>query len=356
MWKIICAYVLLITCSFVNGDPKVPCYFIFGDSLSDAGNNNNLVTNATANFPPYGVDFPGGVATGRFTNGLTSVDIITKLVEIDGLISPFSTASGRDILKGVNYASGGSGILSESGSHLGDRIWLARQVQNHAITISKLQSMVDGPRSVNKYLNKCLYTMNIGSNDYINNYFMPKFYSSMKNFTHEQFATILVTEYEQQIKALYDYGARKTAIFGIGLIGCTPAEMRIHNAIFCVDEINDAVGILNKKLLELVKSLNKKLAGAKFTFIDISGVQNASPFAIGPLADMTCCELRSDYQCKPNVRPCRFRDLYAFMDGFHPTEIVHKLTAKLAFNSPLRLFVNPVDIKTLISFNTASEI
>ncbi|KAH9627357.1 hypothetical protein KSS87_001196 [Heliosperma pusillum] len=201
MWKFLCSYVLLlISCSFVHGDPKVPCYFIFGDSLADPGNNNDLVTNATANFAPYGVDFPGGVATGRFTNGLTSVDVLTKLVGIKGLISPFRTASGTDILKGVNYASGGSGILSESGSNLGDRIWLARQVKNHGTTISKLASMVEGP--VNKYLNKCLYTVNIGSNDYINNYFMPRFYSSKKNFNPEQFATILVTEYEQQLKVV----------------------------------------------------------------------------------------------------------------------------------------------------------
>lgn len=56
-------------------DLQVPCYFIFGDSLVDNGNNNNLATLARANFPPYGVDFPGG-ATGRFTNGRTTADVL----------------------------------------------------------------------------------------------------------------------------------------------------------------------------------------------------------------------------------------------------------------------------------------
>ena len=55
--------------------PQVPCYFIFGDSLVDNGNNNDLVTMAKANYPPYGIDFPQGV-TGRFTNGRTIADII----------------------------------------------------------------------------------------------------------------------------------------------------------------------------------------------------------------------------------------------------------------------------------------
>lgn len=61
--------------SCVHGDPQVPCYFIFGDSLADGGNNNDLRTGAKVNYPPYGIDFPGG-PTGRFTNGLTIVDII----------------------------------------------------------------------------------------------------------------------------------------------------------------------------------------------------------------------------------------------------------------------------------------
>lgn len=60
---------------FVYGKPQVPCIFIFGDSLSDSGNNNNLLTASKVNFKPYGIDFPKGT-TGRFTNGLTAIDII----------------------------------------------------------------------------------------------------------------------------------------------------------------------------------------------------------------------------------------------------------------------------------------
>jgi hypothetical protein len=62
----------------VVGEPQVPCLFIFGDSLSDSGNNNNLNTDAKVNHRPYGIDFPGG-PTGRFTNGRTSIDIISNI-------------------------------------------------------------------------------------------------------------------------------------------------------------------------------------------------------------------------------------------------------------------------------------
>lgn len=54
---------------------QVPCFFIFGDSLVDNGNNNDILTLARANYAPYGIDFPQG-PTGRFSNGLTVVDVL----------------------------------------------------------------------------------------------------------------------------------------------------------------------------------------------------------------------------------------------------------------------------------------
>lgn len=57
----------------------VPAMFIFGDSLIDNGNNNNLPSFAKANYPPYGIDFSGG-PTGRFSNGYTMVDEIGNFV------------------------------------------------------------------------------------------------------------------------------------------------------------------------------------------------------------------------------------------------------------------------------------
>ena len=59
----------------VYGEPQVPCYFIFDDSLVKNGNNNNINSLAKANYLPYGVDYPGG-PSGRFSNGKTTVDVI----------------------------------------------------------------------------------------------------------------------------------------------------------------------------------------------------------------------------------------------------------------------------------------
>lgn len=59
----------------VRSEPLVPCFFVFGDSLVDSGNNNVIASMARANYAPYGIDFPYG-PTGRFSNGLTTVDVI----------------------------------------------------------------------------------------------------------------------------------------------------------------------------------------------------------------------------------------------------------------------------------------
>ena len=54
-----------------------PALFVFGDSLIDSGNNNNLASLAKANYFPYGIDFAAG-PTGRFCNGYTIVDELGK--------------------------------------------------------------------------------------------------------------------------------------------------------------------------------------------------------------------------------------------------------------------------------------
>lgn len=74
-------FVLVVFCSTeavvkLPGNVTVPAVIVFGDSIVDAGNNNNLKTPAKCNFPPYGRDFMGGVSTGRFSNGKVPSDLI----------------------------------------------------------------------------------------------------------------------------------------------------------------------------------------------------------------------------------------------------------------------------------------
>lgn len=71
---------LFVTCVFSLAAIALaakPVTYIFGDSLTDVGNNNFLQYSlAKSNYPWYGIDYSGGQATGRFTNGRTIGDII----------------------------------------------------------------------------------------------------------------------------------------------------------------------------------------------------------------------------------------------------------------------------------------
>ncbi|CAI0475265.1 unnamed protein product [Linum tenue] len=166
---------------------EVPCCFIFGDSLVDNGNNNQLLSLARADYPPYGIDFPAG-PSGRFSNGKTTADVITELLGFDNYIPPYAAAAGEDVLKGVNYASAAAGIRDDTGRHLGERISFSGQVRNHQDTMGTEETAA-------KHLSKCIYSFGLGSNDYLNNYFVPLVYTTALEFTPEEYADDLIRTY-----------------------------------------------------------------------------------------------------------------------------------------------------------------
>ncbi|CAK9154690.1 unnamed protein product [Ilex paraguariensis] len=339
---------LLLNCrSFIHGKPQVPCYFVFGDSLVDNGNNNDLVTVAKVNFLPYGIDFLAG-PTGRFTNGQNAADIIGELLGFDDFIPPFATTNGSDILKGVNYGSGGAGIRSETGKTLGGRISLTKQLRNHNVTVSRIELLLGNKAAAKDYLNKCIYGVVIGSNDYINNYLQPQFYSTSRKYTPDQYAAVLIQQYSCKLRTLYKHGARKIAIFGLPQIGCTPGELASHaiNASGCVDTINNEVQLFNNRLKPLVDGLNKDLHGAKFIYVNTTSITSGDVSVLGVTVPNTpCCEVSTTTGlCVPGQVPCSNRTEYAFWDAFHPTEIINLILARRAYNALLPTDTYPIDI------------
>ncbi|XP_030971528.1 GDSL esterase/lipase At5g45670-like [Quercus lobata] len=355
MW-VVCAVVLMSSLWYgVEGDPQVPCYFIFGDSLVDNGNNNQLQSLARSDYLPYGIDFPGG-PTGRFSNGKTTVDVIAQLLGFDDYIPPYVSASGQDILKGVNYASAAAGIREETGQQLGGRISFSGQVKNYQNTVSQVVNLLGNEDSAANYLSKCIYSIGLGSNDYLNNYFMPTFYSTSSQYTPEQYADVLIDQYNQQLKALYDYGARKMVLFGIGQIGCSPSELAQNSpdGKTCVQRINSANQIFNSRLKSLVNTLNNNLSDARFIFIDSYGIFQDiinTPLTYGfKVTNAGCCGVgRNNGQitCLPLQTPCQNRNEYLFWDAFHPTEAGNAIVGKRAYSAQAASDAYPVDIRRL---------
>lgn len=75
----LCLLVLVATDAEASRHSRlVPAAFVFGDSTVDVGNNNclNVTAAARANYPQYGIDFPGSKPTGRFSNGFNTADLL----------------------------------------------------------------------------------------------------------------------------------------------------------------------------------------------------------------------------------------------------------------------------------------
>ncbi|CAN1283399.1 GDSL esterase/lipase At1g29670 [Linum perenne] len=271
--------------------PEVPCYFIFGDSIFDSGNNNNLATSMKANYLPYGVDFPTGPI-------------------------------------GVNYASASAGILFQSGKLSGDNMDMDRQLRNHGLTVSSIASILGSRKSAYDYLAKCLYISNVVNNEYVNNYLLPQSSYIRQLYNPDQFAALLIQTYYNQIKCLYNLGARKVGLAGVLPIGCTPSAIGPNGSV-CVDSLNQLVAPFNTRLRALVDRLNVDFPDAKFVYLDSTSAFNLASQGLG-VKTVSCCQARStDGLCIPNSVPCpvSVRQSYLFWDALHPTEAANRVVA-----------------------------
>ncbi|KAG8485722.1 hypothetical protein CXB51_019080 [Gossypium anomalum] len=332
--------------NWANAAPQVPCYFIFGDSLSDSGNNNNLKTLAKVNYRPYGIDFPKG-PTGRFSNGRNVQDAIVELLGFEEYMPPFAKSEKKNILQGVNYASGASGILDETGSLMGARVPMSIQIRNHKTVIARIRKILRNDSSTEKLLRQCIYSIQIGSNDFVNNYFKPNFYNSSHGYRLSEFATMLVRQFAHQIKDLYKTGARIFALIGLGQLGCTPNAIATHgtNGSLCVTKLNDAAFLFNQRLIPLVMALNSKLTDAKFSYL------NYSPMKVAQLSlESPCCKTGAGGNrelCIHHSKPCSNRKQYAFWDGVHPTDASNVLIAKNLYGTRSFSDARPFNIQSL---------
>ncbi|XP_068648878.1 GDSL esterase/lipase At1g71691-like [Aristolochia californica] len=331
--------------------------FVFGDSLIDNGNNNDIPSFAKANYYPYGIDFSGG-PTGRFSNGYTTVDEIADLLGLP-LIPAFSEASGEQALHGVNYASAAAGILDATGRNFVGRTPFNQQIQNFEMTLDQITDRL-GAADVSDSITKCIFFVGMGSNDYLNNYLMPN-YQTRNQYNTQQFANLLIQQYTKQLTNLYNLGARKVIISSVGLLGCIPSILAQDANGQCSDAVNRLVLPFNNNIRSMVNSLNANLPGAKFIYIDIYNMFRqilGNPRSFGfSVVDRGCCGIgRNSGQitCLPFQTPCANRNEYVFWDAFHPTAAVNIIVAKMAFSGNNQA-AYPMNIQQLANLDLQSN-
>ncbi|KAF3788782.1 GDSL esterase/lipase [Nymphaea thermarum] len=353
---------LILLCSSVSCLPRnqgsnVTAMFVFGSSLVDNG-NNNYVRNSTAraDYLPYGIDFPCG-PSGRFSNGNNPVDVLGRLLNLPHLLPVFSDPKtrGKRILRGVNYASGGSGILDETGSISGGVITLKQQIDNfEGATLPELKAQLGRFKRAGPFISKSLFVVGAGGNDYLLNYFQS---NTSAQYSLPDFTSLLIQSFSEKLKRLYDLGARKFVLLSVQALGCVPAvTMRVNTDGSCVEPVNLAALLFNQRLVSSMDKMKASMRGSHLVFVNSYNILKEiieHPTLHGfKEVNKACCELGESSArilCKRGGETCKERDAYVFYDGLHPTDAVNVRIAKKAYASRLKREVYPFNIQHLAS-------
>ncbi|XP_062145754.1 GDSL esterase/lipase At5g41890 [Alnus glutinosa] len=331
----------------------LPCLsftsFVFGDSLVDAGNNDYLFTLSKADSPPYGIDFKpsGGQPTGRFTNGRTIPDIVGQALGALSFPPPYLAPNTQAdaIRRGINYASGASGILDETGLLFIGRIPLREQVNYFEQSRSYMVSVM-GETRTKELLKNAIFSLTTGSNDILN-YFQPSipFLGGIK-VSPSSFQDCMVSNFTSQLKRLHELGARKFVVVGVGPLGCIPF-VRATNLLLasgkCSVKVNGLIKGYNKKLNTTLDRLNQQL-GPEAIFVYANSYDVFQRIMLNyrqygfEKADKPCCGGYSppfvcieDRNANKSSRSalCEDRSKYVFWDAYHPTEAANIIIAKV---------------------------
>ncbi|KAL0432110.1 UNVERIFIED_CONTAM: GDSL esterase/lipase [Sesamum latifolium] len=217
-----------------------------------------------------------------------------------------------------------------------------QQVDSFGTTVQLLRRYFRGDvNALGTYLSKCIFYSGLGSNDYLNNYFMRDYYSTSSQYTPQAYAASLIQDYSRQLT-----------------VRCIPYQLARYNGSGsrCNEEINSAIVLFNTALKRLVDRFNKgQLPGAKFVYLDSFQssqdlVRNARTYGF-EVVDKGCCGVgRNNGQitCLPLQTPCDDRRKYLFWDAFHPTEVANILLAKKAYSSKSKSYAYPINIQQLV--------
>ncbi|XP_030929862.1 GDSL esterase/lipase At5g55050-like isoform X1 [Quercus lobata] len=331
----------------------VPAVFVFGDSLVDVGNNNHLkLSLAKADFPHNGVDFPTKKPTGRFTNGKNAADFLAEKVGLPTSPPYLSLASNNgSFLTGVSFASGGAGIFVGTDERYRQSLPLTKQVDYYSTVIEKLNQQL-GSSGAQKLLSKSLIAVVIGSND-IFGYFDSS--DLRKKNTPQQYVDLMATTLKVQLQRIYNGGARKFVITGIGPIGCCPSLRYKNKTDECSEETNYWSAKYNEGLKSMLQKLKSEFKDINYSYFDtysvlLSLIQNPTAYGFAEVK-AACCglgNLNARVACLPIAKYCSNRRDHVFWDLYHPTEAAHRILLDDIFYGSSQ-YTFPMNVKQLIA-------
>ncbi|TKY72920.1 GDSL esterase/lipase 5 [Spatholobus suberectus] len=257
------------------------------------------------------------------------------------LIPPFLQPN-ADYSNGVNFASGGAGVLAETNQGL--VIDLQTQL-SHFEEVRILLSEKLGEKKAKGLISEAIYFISIGSNDYMGGYLgNPKMQES---YNPEQYVWMVIGNLTRAIQTLYGKGARKFGFLSLSPLGCLPALRALNpeaNKGGCF-EAASALALAHNEALSLVlTNLKHDLEGfmysnSNFYYWLRERIDNPTNYGFkdgvnaccgsGPYGGIFTCggtKKVTKYSLCDNVGE------YVWWDSFHATEKIHEQFAKALWN------------------------
>ncbi|KAI3417068.1 Lipase_GDSL domain-containing protein [Psidium guajava] len=340
-----------------RADAADTAFFIFGDSTVDTGNNNYIKTipENRADYEPYGRAGSFGRPTGRFSNGRVIVDFIAEYANLPA-IPPFMQPS-ADYGRGVNFASGGGGVLPETNQ--GQAIDLPTQLKNFDKVREKLIEKF-GETRAQEVVSEAVYFISVGSNDYMGGYLGNP--ATRQLHSPEEFVGMVIGNLTNAIQELYQRGGRKFGFLSLGPLGCLPA-LRAANPNSnagdggCFEDASGLAQAHNNAVNGILLSLQHIFKGFKYSNSNFfqwlaDRMNNPSNYGFqdgvnaccgsGPYGGVFTCGGKQAAEYKL----CENPEDHIWWDSFHPTEKIHEQFAKALWDGPASA-VGPHNLRDL---------
>lgn len=318
---------LMASSAIAAQPPDYAAMYVFGDSLSDTGNDfavttaQHLVPAIPPSVTPYATYWQG-----RFSNGPVAVEYLWRLMSRNNnaQLTPFVRNPSLEEKSSVNFAFGGSGSGIENATPTGLSVpGLVGQV---GLYTKDLAGRKSNPNA--------LYVVWSGANDYLPNPYEP---NNPKN------PNVVVGNIATSIRALYATGARDFLVPNLPDLGGAPlvkaqpgaaqftALSKGHNALLASTLSTLSSSLPGVKIVRLdVFALGEALASSGLVNVDVPALAFLSP---GTGAERCLFGIPStcvDVPLSGFVAP------FLYWDILHPTTQVHGVIGTAMYAALLR--------------------
>ncbi|KAJ0974220.1 hypothetical protein J5N97_016185 [Dioscorea zingiberensis] len=292
------------------------------------------------NFPPYGKNFPGHIATGRCSDGKILSDFLALGLGVKILLPPYLGVahSQEEFSTGFSFASKGSGYdpltpVPALALSLEEQLKLFEEYK------VKLRNMT-GDERAESIVSKSLYIVSVGTDDVIT------YFKRLNLDVNSYIDHFMVPSALSFLKKLYQGGARKIGVVGLPPIGCLPSQRTLVGGLLreCSTFFNEAASLFNSKIKSKIGELERMLNGTRIGYFDIYDIvinliQRPQDYGFEETT-LGCCGtglLETAVACNSLSSTCANATTHLFWDSFHPTEKGYDmLTAELFKRSSIR--------------------